>query len=244
MSKKEEFARWVASFSGFDGGDIGSPSSPSVWVCGIEWAGDQISYEWLKKELQAGAVSSPPAGYEKPEDNLDYVYNRNAMKLLAAIDGLPASDYEKFALNEKPFVEGGKGYFKLNLYPLPFKDTSPERWAIWLHELTGISEKHEYLDLCRTHRFPFLREIKKAHKPKLVICFGKSYKDDFISAFGGDEETVHEETIETRDLYWFSSDEGIVAICPFPTSQYGLNSDELLEAFGKRIRELVDNMDR
>lgn len=238
MSKKEIFTKWVSSFSGFDGGDIGSPTSPSIWICGIEWGGD-VSYDWLKNELDTGPVLSPDPGYDKPEDNLGYVYNRNATKLLAAINGLSASDYESFALREKPFVKGQKGYFKLNLYPLPFKDTSPERWLIWLNELTEVSGKEEYIDLCRRHRFGFLRELKKSHKPKLIICFGKSYKDGFASAFGGENGDMHEEDIGGRSLYWFSSDDGIVAICPFPTSQYGLNSNELLDAFGKRIGKLI-----
>lgn len=30
---------WLRDFHGCDGGDIGSPEKPSVWVCGIEWGG-------------------------------------------------------------------------------------------------------------------------------------------------------------------------------------------------------------
>lgn len=239
MNKKDNFTKWVSSFSGFDGGDIGSPSSPSIWVCGIEWGGD-VSYEWLREELDHGQELSPPPGYEEPEHNLGYVYNRNTAKLLAAINGLTAADYEHFALQEKPFTTGQNGYFKLNLYPLPFKNTSPDRWAIWLHELTDISSKDEYMDICRKYRFPFLRELKQKHKPKLVICFGKNYKNDFSSALGGDGIDIKEETIGDRNLYWFSSDEGIIAICPFPTSQYGLNSNELIDSFGKRIKDLTE----
>ena len=29
------FAKWATSFSGCDGGDIGSPQSKSIWYCGI-----------------------------------------------------------------------------------------------------------------------------------------------------------------------------------------------------------------
>lgn len=94
------------------------------------------------------------------------------------------------------------------------------------------------MDICRKYRFPFLRELKQKHKPKLTICFGKNYKNDFVSAFGDDGIHLKEEVIGDRDLYWFSSDGGIVAICPFPTSQYGLNSNELIDSFGKRIKEI------
>lgn len=105
MHVKEEFAKWATSYSGCDGGDIGSPASPSVWVCGIEWGGEGISYEWLKEELKGQADLNPPDGYDTEKENMDYIYNINATKLLAAIDGLPVSEYEKFAINVKPFVK-------------------------------------------------------------------------------------------------------------------------------------------
>ena len=47
----QKFSRWAKGYSGFDGGDIGSPESPSIWVCGIEWGGGG-NCEWLEKELE------------------------------------------------------------------------------------------------------------------------------------------------------------------------------------------------
>lgn len=241
MSVKEKFAKWAVAYSGCDGGDIGSPASPSVWVCGIEWGGEWISYEWLKEELESQPDLNPPDGYETEKSNIDYIYNINATKLLAGIDGLPVSEYEKFAMDIKPFVKGQKGYFKMNIYPLPFKDTSGDRWKLWMHELTGFSGKDEYLEWCRNNRFQFFRESLKKHKPKLIVCFGKSYKEDFMSAFCGDGVVIRNETISGRDLYWSMSGNTVVTVCPFPTSQHGLNSNNLIQDFGKRIREIVSN---
>ena len=39
MSITERFENWALGYSGCDGGDLGYPSSPSTWVCGIEWGG-------------------------------------------------------------------------------------------------------------------------------------------------------------------------------------------------------------
>lgn len=241
MHIKEEFAKWATGYSGCDGGDIGSPASPSTWVCGIEWGGDYISYNWLKEELETQDDCDHFGGYDTGKENTDYPYNRNTMKLLAAIDGLQVSDYKKFAIDIKPFVKGQKGYFKMNLFPLPFKNTSGERWKIWIHELTGLSTKHEYVEWCRSNRFIFFRESLKKHKPKLVVCFGKSYKDDFFNAFCGEGAKVTNEKIGGRDLYWSRCENTFVTVCPFPTSRYGLNSNKLLQDFGVRIRNILNN---
>ncbi len=53
------------------------------------------------------------------------------MKLLSAINGGRVEDYERCALEQKPFVLGGAGYFKLNLDPISFKNTSH---ALWIEE--------------------------------------------------------------------------------------------------------------
>lgn len=50
------------------------------------------------------------------------------MKFLSAIDGGRVKDYKEFARIVMPFVRGGRGYFKMNLHPIGFKDTSHGRW--------------------------------------------------------------------------------------------------------------------
>ena len=239
MNVSEKFASWASGFSGCDGGDLGSHDSPSIWVCGIEWGGDWVDYDWLKDKLDNHIDQlAPPDGYDSEKDNLDYIYNINSMKLLCAINGIEVSDYKRFALETKPFVKNEHGYFKMNLYPLPFKDASAKRWSAWIHELTGFSNKDEYLAWCREHRFNFLMDLLKNHGPKLIICFGKSYLKDFISSFCDEGAEVVCEDIGGRVLNWAKSGNTLVAVCPFPTSPYGLNSNALLDAFGKRIRQL------
>jgi hypothetical protein len=189
--------------------------------------------------LSSIEVTEPGFGYDTPEINLSYTFNRQTTKLLCAINGLPVESYEDFAKNEQPFVKSKKGYFKMNLYPLSFKNTYDDLWKIWLHELTGFSTKNEYIEWCKKNRFKFLSEIKKQYKPKIIICFGKTYKDDFKSAFCDDNQGENKEQILDREPFWYKSDSTIVAVCPFPTGPYGLNSNVLLQSFGDRIRELL-----
>lgn len=237
MNFPERFSQWASGFSGCDGGDLGSPASPSIWVCGIEWGGD-FSYKWLEEELDTYYnQSSPGKGYDSPQDNLAYPYNINTMKLLCAINGMECSEYKNFALEQKPFVSGSSGYFKMNLYPIRFKGASPDKWSIWINSLTGFSNKKEYQDWCRKNRFVLFRELVKKHEPKLILCFGKTYLTDFKAAFCHGDEKWHHETIENRSLSFARNKNTLIAVCPFPTSRYGLNSNSLLRSFGRRISE-------
>ncbi|MEL5848969.1 MAG: hypothetical protein U7M05_06330 [Candidatus Igneacidithiobacillus chanchocoensis] len=239
MGYQEKFSLWASGFSGCDGGDLGSPESPSIWVCGIEWGGE-LSYDWLKNELDNYCDQSLPSkGYTSEDENTAYRYNVNTVKLLCSIDGSDASNYRDFSIKKRPFVSGSTGYFKMNLYPIRFKGHSTDRWAVWINELTGFSNKMEYHNWCRKNRFKLFRKLTEIHRPKLVLCFGKSYINDFRSAFCSDNEEWLHEPIEHRTLSWVRTKNTVVAVCPFPTSPYGLNSNLLLNSFGKRIREIM-----
>ena len=232
----EKFSRWAIGYSGCDGGDIGSPESPSIWVCGIEWGGGG-SKEWLEKELESNA-GDPGWGYNDPQENLAYIFNRQTMKLLCAIDGGNVDEYESFALSKKPFVESERGYYKMNLYPLSFKNTDHNLWGEYFSELTGFYSKNDYIQWCKENRLPFFSEIIRKHKPKLIICFGKTYKGDFENAFCRGSNEEHNEIILKRNFSWYQTDSTTVAICPFPVNRYGLNSNKLLQEFGERIRSI------
>ena len=85
--------------------------------------------------------------------------------------------------------------------------------------------------------------------PIAIICFGKSWIDDFGLAFIGEGEIAWEkeymcgnETLEQRELSYKKSnnDELIVIVCPFP-GVGGLNSDKLLKACGCAIGNIINS---
>lgn len=232
-----KFEKWATGYSGCDGGDFGEIGSRSVWVCGLEWGGGHDAAD-LAAELDSD-VSVPPQGYPEAAENLTCIFNRQTMKLLTAIDGHQVESYEKFALETKPFVTGSTGYFKMNLCPIAFKDTNHELWKAEFKDITGFGIKSQYLDWCRAVRFPTIRSWSSAAKPKLVICFGKTYLEDFKTAFLDSESSINTENILKKELTWSINKDGtLVVISPFPVNRYGLNSNKLIQAFGDRIREL------
>ena len=139
----------------------------------------------------------------------------------------------------------------MNLYPIAFRRVANYLWERYgLAETTGLETKKEYREWCRSNRFPRFAEIIQERKPTLIIGTGKSYLDDFILFCGGTDtntEIHHQEIVgypespekSTRTLYWAKiGSKTTLAVIPFPSGPYGLNSNALLQKFGDRIRDV------
>lgn len=237
---KNRFLNWCTSFSGCDdGGDIGSPKNPSTWVCGIE-PGGSVDYndDGFTPLFFQKHYPNPATGSEECKI-LNTRFGRQSAKLLGVIEGYRVTEYKKFAENRQPYTKGKLGYFKWNLYPLPFKNIHPENWNSNLATATGFPTKESYMKWVQENRFPFIQSQKLKYKPKLIICFGKSYQNDFRSAFLQKESILETELIEEKTIYYNNESTTLVAILPFPSGRYGLNRNSDIEKFGIRIRELL-----
>lgn len=250
--RTEKFKEWLGGFSAIDGGDIGSKEYPSIWVCGIEWGTDKnelkASAEELVDAYYAKDISLPPQGFEDAiekkawENFISYNFGWQTTKLLAAINGEKVEDYRAFAERVEPFKRGNKGYFKLNLYPFAFKNTSHEHWENSnMPEFTGIATKSEYLDIVKDVRFRKMRKWVQEYCPKLIICFGKSYIDEFKSAFGEIDCTFTEGEIGNRIMHWTKLSNGtLLVVLPFTSSPNGLNANSDIQIAGAEISKLLE----
>lgn len=238
MTANSNFEKWATSYSGCDGGDIGSPERRSIWLCGIEWGGTRLAEQVQAEMLRDN--SQPRQGYEEASHNQAYIFNRQALKILSAIDGRQVSAYREFCEEAKPFTRGSSGYFKLNLYPIAFKDTNQARWREGFAQATGLSEKSEYIDWCKAQRFPQMRQWARNARPKLILCLGKDYRADFKRAFHDEKATFTHESIDGRDLWWSINSEGtLVAIISFMVNRNGLTRNDSIQKFGDRIAQLM-----
>ena len=162
------------------------------------------------------------------------------MKLITAMQGGQVDDYEEMVSQHRPFVKESTGYFKMNLFPIAFKDTGHQRWQTDFVDLTGFSSKDEYLTWCRQIRFANMRNWVSVYKPKVIVCFGKTLIQDFSNAFAAGRSEFKKEKILNRELSWMlTAEDVLIFICPFPVNRYGLNSHALLQAFGERIKNLM-----
>lgn len=122
-----------------DGGDIGSIETPSTWLMGVE-PGHSLA-DQMRKEQGITAPRDLDESYSV-DLQLGWPFNRTAFKLLCAIEGGDPESYVEFARRAKPFVQGSKGYFKANLFPVPF--TSLHEWNQEATKYTGLGSKEDY----------------------------------------------------------------------------------------------------
>ncbi len=230
---KQDFARWALGFSGCDGGNL----SGCVWLCGLEYGGDHTPESLtFRDEPTPSAIQRGDVGF------LKYQYNWKAVKLLAALRGKSCTQYREFFCDQACFAKESD-YFKLNLYPIAFKNTSHQRWQQWLCEKTGFATKQEYLEWCRQHRFEQLRRWSNEYSPRLIICTGITRATEFQLAFGAQDQAVQETWAGSKRIRYFTTNNGktLVAIIYFLGGRYGLKSDEELQATGTALRTLVLN---
>ncbi len=101
----------------------------------------------------------------------------------------------------------------MNLYPLGFRNTSHTHWAEEFSEATGFQDKSEYLDWIKLNRFPAIRNWAAKYSPKLIICTGKGYLEDFRMAFGDEAMNLTTESIDDRQLSYGFNKQGTLAGC-------------------------------
>lgn len=243
MSLKNDFIEWACSLSGCDGGN----PEADIWLSGIEWGGgDEEYYLALPNHISKGSYT--PSGSYDWKDSLTYPYGRNVAKLISAIQGKNVEGYREYANNAS-----GNELFKMNLYPIAFRNTDETLWKKYsLDKVTGFEEKELFRTWCFLNRFPAIAEVvAKQEKPKIIIGTGISYLVDFFSCFSGKigiKTPIHTAKITSdssqssnryqRRYYWAQLDNGsALFVIPFFSGQYGLNSNYLIQQMGEIIRK-------
>ena len=241
MDIKQEYD-WLRDFHGCDGGDIGSPEKSSVWVCGIEWGGGH-TVENLRQIAAEPYTGDTDFGYEAWQECVDCPYGGGGGGGGAALNGGQVEDYRRFAEEVQPFVhKAGSGYFKMNLYPIAFKNTDAGLWQQEFSEITGFADKQEYVNFCNRYRFAEMNAWVEKYRPRLIIGFGTSYDNEFNAAFSDGFRSFKQEEIAGKKLKWKRNENGtLLAVLPFPSGSHGLNSNVSLQKFGERLAELLVN---
>lgn len=232
---RELFEAWACNpFEGGDGGDVGSPESPSTWLFGIEH-GDAANI----------SQESSTVGVERDysiEKQLTYPFNRNAFKLFAAIHGEQVERYEEFARLHHPWVPGSAGFFKGNLYPYPCRDL--ETWSEQAIAESGFAHKHDLVKWCNEHRLPAIADAVRHHRPRLFIGVGSKMVREFSRAYFGSDLPL--ETYQfavnghTKKIHYAVHNGGRLVVLPHLSSgSNGLNSDEAIRIAGSFIAGLM-----
>jgi len=222
-------------FMDADGGDLGE-ESPSIWLFGIEHGIN-------------------PYGPEKDHDysydiQKKFPYNRNAFKLLSAIEGFSLAADTKinpishnFGKTHQPFAKGSKGYFKGNLFSYACSDVSS--WDQKAEAITGFKEKQLYYKEYRKLVFPEVYKQATRYRPRLIIGVGTTFKEDFSLAFLNDagslfQQKCFEINSHRKNIFYIKNTETKLVVIPHLSGgKNGLNSNAALFEVGSFIRKNI-----
>jgi hypothetical protein len=191
----------------------GDPNG-GLWTIGIEEAGewciDRMTEE-ARKEFIKMCGESPDGRYDlnyvkkciKEKFCKPYIFVKKGENLSWPIANISAKIGCGVSQSFKDWKEEWKQYrenllwqegskiFNGNLYPLGKKSLEKRFNECGCYEeLFGISEDSlsKYYKIVKECRFPKIREFKEKCKPQAIICYGKSFWDEFKEAFDLKEE--------------------------------------------------------
>jgi hypothetical protein len=227
----------LQEFFGCDGGDPGSPTSPSLWLFGIE-PGNSI-YDQKSPALDRQKIAAPKYSIDLQKI---WPFNKKAFKLLSVVYGYELKQYMEFAEKHRPFEEGCTGFFKGNIYPIPCRDIGT--WHQGAGLAAGFQSKSDYRNWCRENRFPVIRSWVEKFRPSTIIACGLGNATDFSLAFFGHVPQVEEQTFRVNNYQkrvLSTSYEGtaLIVVPHLSGGQGGLNSDEACRLVGEYIKNLV-----
>ncbi len=225
----------LSKFAGCDSDEVaaGNPTTPSIWVLGIEHGTYNSRHE------DVSGVEPEDDSYSI-EMQLRWPYNNKAFKLLASMHGYTVDRFLEFAATHQPFVKGRAGFFKGNLYPFACHDVSswPERAVT----ATGTTDKGEYRRWCQEYRLPTIKKWIDEYQPKIVIGVGIGCRSDFSQAVFGKEAELREKILDInghqKRLFYFTQGWRKLVVIPHFSGAYGLNSNASLQEAGEFIKEI------
>lgn len=234
----EQFKNYIKSYSGIDGGNRKS----RIWFCGIEYGGATEELDGNRCAYTLAQVKGWDDDFKNQNvwknDRRKWTFNRTIAKIMATmIYGAKAANTKECweTYYDKQLFAPCGNEFKLNLFPLAFRNTS--EWV----KSSCFQKKDQYYDFCRQDRFGLLRKLKSDLNPKIVICFGLCCKSDFEKAFGFSESLEsHFCVAKNERRRYFHSVEGdsVLLVLPFPNRRFGLNSWEAVEKASELILDL------
>lgn len=236
MSKYEakRIEDYICSYSGIDGGNI----KARIWICGLEYGGssDETSDMLPFHNLDDLLGWDDKFHRQYKSDIPRWPYHRGVAKLMTSmlhrVSGKSPGVHGWEEYRDHILYRPNGNEFKLNLFPIPFARLSSRSG------LPGIfRDKNEYYNFCRQKesRFGLLNKLMLRLKPKLIIATGISHRFDFANAFGFEVDVLAEKPILDKRMFIAKQPDCTLAVIPFFTSRFGLNSDKLIGRAGEVI---------
>ena len=201
-------------------GDINS----KIWFIGIEEGGN-ITSNNINEQLNICKKITDYKSEAVENTQVWDIISELLFEKFSDVHKLSRTDYRK-----KMFNENYSYFFLTELFPLPKPKLST--WPKQYADLFGFgqSDYYEYISAVRSRRFPPIYRNWIEKKPNLTICFGISYRYEFINLLQLGHiqfECLHGDRI----LYYPGEN---VLLCPFFNSRYFKDDDKMV------VKELID----
>lgn len=256
MQPTPEFLAHATGFAGINGGN---PSSP-IWFCGIEYSTSEpdAHLDDPTTRMPQGAVFpswtdealAPKGGWEAAT-TWPFTQKMARIAMAFEMDAAPTLADVKHHIEHRMLRGAPVGTAcQLNLYPVPFNRSEDAGFTQAHQALTGFPNKILYKAWCMEHRFPALRRLVHAYRPRVLVCTGTSFASDFRLAFLGPERVFEAGRALTQEHAAGSPalqqvqmhaicDHTLLAITPF-LGQGGLMANDDLQQLGRRLRAHTD----
>ncbi len=247
-SVNPKFEKWAKGLTGMDGGN----PDGHIWICGIEYGGnnDENDFADLRTEIDNFDENKVPFISEKMRNSEKYFNNtlkpQFSQKVAKIVCEYLNTEIHWYDYLQKEICSQSGALFKLNLYPLSFKDTNDLQWTEEHFDITGFPNKLMYKAWCMNNRFKILRNKLEQYSPKVLICVGINHKSDYQMAFADNIAHIFQK-LEPKQLesgktiYYakINNKKTLLIITPF-LGQGGLMSDADLIGLGKFAREQAE----
>ena len=231
---------------GIDGGD----ANADIWFVGVEWAAREDMIIWQKKWQETEpSVNNLIPDINIPDEINDWLDKSCILEhrmglIIGELENIREDSLQKLAaklVEKNKFFQAGSGYAKLNLYPLPFPCFDEHKNIKSLYPELGFETYDGYCRWCAQNRFPVFHNLISAKLPKVIICFGKTNREDFEDAFRCGKQIYcripanGEYKIELRRLE--NGSQYYIVYLPFPKNEH----TNLLTNIGKQIKKMLQN---
>lgn len=236
-----DFSDWASNFSGIAGGNLNAP----LWTCGIEFYGEDIldfkvNERYTYKNTEGKIIPCINDNHKSDfKETTPFIQKLIKLACYYFEKDLDNNIYKKY-LNDL-FTENGKT-FGMNLYPISFPNSSDNEWKENHFNKTGLPNKQMYKVWCMVYRFPFLRKLASEYKPKILICTGLNFRQDFLLAFAPDQlfsNPIQAENIDNRmcEFFRINNKKTLLVLTPF-FGRGGIMSDKGLKQLADLARVL------
>jgi len=216
MNKRENLNVFI-QFLGY--GNLAS----KIWFIGIEEGGNISDEKTFTEELN-----------KRKENRFLYLEESKEKTQVWDIIATLIKEVMPSISRTDMFREETSSFFLSNLFPLPRPTTLSQKFSEYKPYFgEDIVDPNKYQSIVRSERYPIIYRNWIKYSPKLTICFGSGYHNEFENLLKLGHSKF--DSLSDGNLFYFSDEK--VLLTPF--FNYRILKDQMIREIKKVIKECV-----